>query len=148
MPEKISSETRSRMMSGIRATNTKPERLVRSGLHALGFRFVLHRRGLPGSPDLVLPKWSTAVFVHGCFWHGHAGCRYYRIPKTRTGFWTEKIAGNIRRDAAAIEALRACGWRVAVVWECALRRDPRQAIADLAQFIDSDEESTEIGQPA
>jgi len=147
MSEKISPEVRSRMMSGIRGTNTKPERVVRSGLHALGFRFRLHRRGLPGNPDLVLPKWKSVVFVHGCFWHGHAGCAYYRIPKTRTEFWTEKIAGNIRRDAAAIEALHAGNWRIAVVWECALRRDARQAVENLARFIASGEQSVEIGQP-
>jgi len=145
--EKISSETRSRMMSGIRGTNTKPERLVRSGLHAQGFRFRVHRRDLPGRPDLVLSRWRAAVFVHGCFWHGHAGCPFFRIPKTRTEFWTDKISGNIWRDAAAIEALRAAGWRVAIVWECALRRDAPQAIEELARFIQSGQAAIEIGQP-
>lgn len=135
------------MMSGIRGTNTKPERLVRSGLHALGFRFLLHRRALPGSPDLVLPKWNAVVFVHGCFWHGHEDCAYYRIPKTRTEFWREKINSNIRRDAEATEALHADGWRVGVVWECALRRDSRQTIEELASFIRSDERSIEVRQP-
>lgn len=148
MPEKIAPETRSRMMAGIRGTDTKPERLVRSGLHASGFRFRLHRRELPGRPDLVLPKWKVVVFVHGCFWHGHAGCAYYRIPKTRTEFWIDKISTNIRRDAAAIDALRAVGWRVAVVWECALRRDADEVVRTLGGFIRSGEPSVEIGSPA
>ncbi|MFC3131325.1 very short patch repair endonuclease, partial [Coralloluteibacterium stylophorae] len=120
MPEKINPETRSRMMSGIRGSNTKPELLIRSGLHAAGFRFRLHARALPGRPDLVLPRWRVAVFAHGCFWHGHKGCGYFRIPKTRTEFWTEKIAANARRDEMAIQALHALKWRIAVVWECAL----------------------------
>lgn len=147
VPEKISSATRSRMMAGIRGANTKPEMQIRSGLHAAGFRFRLHARGLPGKPDVVLPKWKVAVFVHGCFWHGHAGCAYFQLPKTRIGFWTDKIAANAARDTRAIDALRAAGWRVAVVWECALRSAPEQAIEELAQFIRSDRVEIEIAKP-
>lgn len=147
MPEKIDPETRSRMMSGIRGTNTKPELQVRSGLHAAGFRFRLHVRGLPGRPDVVLPKWRAVVFAHGCFWHGHVGCSYFRVPKTRTEFWTAKISGNTQRDARSMQALQDAGWRVAVVWECALRTDPAAAIAELSQFIRSDSSYIEIAKP-
>ena len=144
VPEKISPETRSRMMAGIRGGNTKPERLVRSGLHAAGFRFRLHRRGMPGRPDLVLPRWHVAVFVHGCFWHGHAGCPYFRVPKTRTVFWTDKISRNSKRDRAVEAALRQLGWRVATVWECALRHDANNVISQLVAFIQSAAPQIEI----
>lgn len=146
MSERISPETRSRMMSSIRGTNTKPERLVRSGLHAQGFRFRLHVGSLPGRPDLVMPKWRVALFVHGCFWHGHLGCRYFKIPKIRTNFWVDKIAGNTRRDLEAIKRLRADGWRVGIVWECALRQDARRAVIALNQFIRSDDAQVEIAE--
>ncbi|RYD67576.1 MAG: DNA mismatch endonuclease Vsr [Verrucomicrobiaceae bacterium] len=106
MPEKISPETRSRMMSGIRGKNTRPEITVRSFLHRNGFRFRLHGRDLPGKPDVVLPRWKVAVFVHGCFWHGHIGCRYFKLPKTRAEFWKTKIDGNKQRDAVAVDRLR------------------------------------------
>lgn len=139
MAERISKETRSRMMSGIRGRDTKPELLVRSGLHAAGLRFRLQGRGLPGRPDVVLRRWRVAVFAHGCFWHGHQGCPYFRIPKSRTEFWTEKIESNARRDGTAVKALLAAGWRVAVVWECALRNDPDRAIFELVQFVRSKE---------
>lgn len=146
MTEKISPETRSRMMSGIRASNTKPEKQVRSGLHANGFRFRLHEHSLPGSPDIVLKRWRVAVFVHGCFWHGHEGCSYFRVPKTRTDFWVNKIAGNAKRDARAIEILRDRGWRVAVVWECALRADGARAVTMLSEFIRSEAGFAEIAR--
>jgi len=112
--------TRSRMMAGIRSKDTQPEMRVRRGLHQRGLRFRLHVRGLPGRPDLVLPRWNTVVFVHGCFWHGH-DCSYFRWPKTRTEFWCEKINGNRERDGRATEQLCAAGWRVLVIWECAFR---------------------------
>lgn len=114
--------TRSKMMSGIRSKDTKPEMAVRGFLHRQGFRFRLHRKDLPGTPDLVLPKHRAVVFVHGCFWHGH-NCRYFRLPKTRTEFWSEKISGNRARDARNEEALRASGWKVIVIHECEIRDD-------------------------
>lgn len=113
--------TRSEMMSRIRSTDTVPEVKLRKALHAMGFRFRIHSRSLPGSPDIVLPKYRSAIFVHGCFWHGHEGCRNFRIPKTRPEFWTEKIGRNRERDRAAIDRLLQEGWRVLVVWECASR---------------------------
>ncbi|MDN0075490.1 DNA mismatch endonuclease Vsr [Crenobacter sp. SG2303] len=117
----VDARTRSRMMSGIRGRDTKPEILVRKALFAERFRFRLHRHDLPGSPDIVLPRYRVAIFVHGCFWHMHAGCRYAKMPATRTDFWSKKLRGNVERDARAMEALVAAGWRVLVVWECATR---------------------------
>jgi DNA mismatch endonuclease (patch repair protein) len=131
-------------MSGIRGRDTKPERLVRSHLHAHGFRFRICRGDMPGSPDVVLPRWRTVVFAHGCFWHGHTGCRLFRIPKTRTEFWATKISANASRDSAAVKALLESGWRVAVVWECALRDSQQAALEELIRFIRSDEIETEI----
>lgn len=107
-------------MSGIRGKNTKPEWLVRRGLHARGFRYRLHPKDLPGTPDLVLPKYKAAIFVHGCFWHGH-NCRLFKWPSTRQEFWRQKIEGNVARDARATNSLIEMGWRVATVWECGLR---------------------------
>ena len=109
-------------MSGIRSKNTRPELVVRSFLHRKGFRFRLHRKDLPGTPDLVLPKYRTVIFVHGCFWHGH-DCRYFRLPKTRTDFWDEKISGNRARDAKNRELLLHSGWNVLEVYECEIRDD-------------------------
>jgi DNA mismatch endonuclease (patch repair protein) len=143
--EKISPQTRSRMMAGIRAKDTQPELLVRSFLHARGFRFRLHRRDLAGRPDLVLPRHQAVVFVHGCFWHGHAGCPYFRIPKTRTKFWEDKIASNSQRDALATRVLHQQGWRVAIVWECALKERPELTLRDVAAFLSSDREHFETG---
>lgn len=108
------------MMAGIRGKDTKPERIVRSILHRAGFRFRLHVADLPGKPDIVLPKWRTVVFVHGCFWHGHE-CAKFRWPATRRSFWREKIQGNRVRDDDHFRKLIAAGWRVAVVWECAVQ---------------------------
>lgn len=107
-------------MAGIRSKNTKPEMVVRRFLHGQGYRYRLHRKDLPGTPDLVLPKYQAVIFVHGCFWHGH-DCRYYRLPKTRTAFWAEKIAGNRSRDEKNQRLLEAEGWRVVVVRECEIR---------------------------
>jgi len=112
--------TRSRMMSGIKGKNTQPEILIRSGLHRLGFRYRLHEKKLPGRPDIVLPKYSAVILVHGCFWHGH-DCKYFKLPSTRGEFWQSKIEGNCSRDIRNMSALIADGWRVCVVWECAVR---------------------------
>ena len=145
MPEKISQETRSRMMAGIKGKDTKPELMVRSHLHRRGFRFRLHHSVLQGRPDVVLPRWGVAIFVHGCFWHGHSGCRYFRTPKTRTLFWEDKIKANVCRDRSAQEALAAAGWRVAVIWECSLRDDAEKALEQLTGFIRSESTLMEIG---
>jgi DNA mismatch endonuclease, patch repair protein len=107
-------------MAGIRAKDTKPELLVRRGLHAKGFRFRLHVRELPGSPDLVLPRFRAVIFVHGCFWHGH-DCHLFKWPKTREEFWRRKIARNREIDTLALSLLSETGWRCATIWECALK---------------------------
>lgn len=121
MTDVVDTATRSRMMSGIRGKNTKPEIIIRKALFAAGFRFRLHRRDLPGAPDIVLPGRRVVVFVHGCFWHRHNGCRYARLPATRPEFWREKLDGNVQRDGRAVKMLLESGWRVLVVWECAVR---------------------------
>lgn len=109
------------MMAGIRGKDTKPEMRVRVALFARGYRYRLHRRDLPGTPDIVLPGRRVAIFVNGCFWHGHPECSLAKVPGTRTTFWKEKFQSNRQRDKAATEALRASGWRVLVVWECFIR---------------------------
>jgi DNA mismatch endonuclease, patch repair protein len=117
MADIVDKATRSRMMSGIRAKDTKPELIVRSFLHRAGIRFRLHVK-LPGKPDLLLPKFKTAVFVHGCFWHRHQGCRFATTPSTNRAFWQEKFRTNVSRDSDATKRLEALGWRVLIVWEC------------------------------
>lgn len=121
MADIFTKRKRSEVMSRIRGKDTKPEVSFRKALHRLGFRYRLHAKGLPGKPDIVLPKYRTAIFVHGCFWHGHRPCKVYRLPKTNREFWAEKIAGNRSRDRRNVKALLGDGWRVAVVWECALQ---------------------------
>lgn len=125
MTDVVDVETRSRMMSNIRSKNTSPELLIRKALHARGFRFRVHAKNLPGTPDLVLPKYKAAVFIHGCFWHGHH-CSYFKVPQTRQAFWLEKIGKNQVRDAHQIAALRALNWRVLIIWECAVRSMKKQ----------------------
>lgn len=120
MADVVDRATRSRMMSGIRGTNTKPELIVRSFLHRHGLRFRLHIRELPGRPDVVLPKYRVAVFVHGCFWHRHEGCRYATTPRNNAAFWRDKLNGNVLRDARRRRELTRLGWRVFTVWECEL----------------------------
>lgn len=132
------------MMSTIRGRDTKPEMLVRRHLHGLGFRYRLSPRDLPGRPDLVLRRYNVAIFVHGCFWHGHDGCRFATVPATRTEFWTAKISANKARDAAAEDKLRTLGWRLAIVWECALRLDQSRTLQQVADFIVSDEPTIEM----
>lgn len=143
----VSPSVRSHMMAGIRGKDTKPELLLRSELHRRGFRFRLHRRDLPGCPDMVFPKWGAAIFVHGCFWHGH-DCHLFRLPKTRTEFWREKIAGNALRDQRQINALREAGWRVGVVWECAVKGRTRLpldvVIVQCAAWLVSSRQGMEI----
>lgn len=118
MMDRISKEHRSWNMSRIRGRDTKPEKVVRSLLHRMGYRFRLHRKGLPGKPDIVLPKYRTVIFVHGCFWHRHSGCRFAYTPKSRGEFWQQKFRANRRRDHRSTAALTRLGWRVLVIWEC------------------------------
>lgn len=120
MPDVVDAATRSRMMAGIRAKDTRPEMILRRGLHARGFRFRLHDRRLQGSPDLVFPRLQAVIFVHGCFWHGH-DCHLFRFPATRQEFWRAKIEDNAARDVATEDALVRAGWRVLTIWECALK---------------------------
>ena len=121
------SPLRSRIMRSINKKNTRPELAVRQVLHAMGLRFRLHRRDLPGTPDVVLPRHRAVVLVHGCFWHQHAGCKHAKLPRTRPEYWLPKLARNAERDARSKAALEAAGWRVFVVWECETK--DRQALA-------------------
>lgn len=120
MTDTLSIEERSERMSRIRGTNTAPELALRSALHRLGLRFRLHAKDLPGKPDIVLPKHGSVIFVHGCFWHRHPGCRVATIPKSNTEFWREKFSRNVQRDTRHVRSLRAAGWRVFTAWECDL----------------------------
>jgi DNA mismatch endonuclease (patch repair protein) len=135
------------MMSGIRGTNTKPELLLRKGLHARGFRFRLHDRALPGKPDIVLPRYRAVIFAHGCFWHGH-DCHLFKWPSTRPEFWQAKIDRNRAVDARAEAALAEAGWRRAIVWECALKGRtcllPEDVISTCADWLKSDRQRLEI----
>ena len=115
------SEQRSRNMSAIKSKNTKPEIKVRKVLHSMGYRFRLHRKDLPGSPDIVLPKYKTVIFVHGCFWHRHENCKYASTPKTRQEFWEAKFRENINRDKLNQENLSSNGWKIIIVWECEIK---------------------------
>ncbi len=121
MTDRISKEHRSWNMSRIRSQNTKPERIVRSLLHKMGFRFRLHNKDLPGSPDIVLPKYKMVVFVHGCFWHRHQGCPYAYEPASRIDFWQKKFQNNINRDSENLKNLSILGWKAEVIWECQTR---------------------------
>jgi DNA mismatch endonuclease, patch repair protein len=114
----ITPAERSTLMSRIQGKNTKPEILVRSAAHSLGYRFRLHRRDLPGTPDIVFPRLGKVIFVHGCFWHQHRGCRYAYKPKSNSLFWEKKFSGNVERDKRHLRALRQLGWDVLTVWEC------------------------------
>lgn len=119
--DNLSPERRSWNMSRIRGKDTKPELVVRSMLHRMGLRFRLHRKDLPGKPDIVLPKYRTVIFVHGCFWHRHRNCRFAYTPKTRQEFWQQKFVGTVERDKKKAKQLRRLGWRVMTVWECETR---------------------------
>lgn len=121
MADIVDQKTRSRMMSGIGGKDTRPELILRRALHSRGYRYRLHDRKLPGSPDIVMRGRKTAIFVHGCFWHRHENCRYAPTPSTRTEFWAQKFERNVARDAETVAALHEMGWRVAKVWECELK---------------------------
>ncbi|MXX75113.1 MAG: very short patch repair endonuclease [Holophagales bacterium] len=122
------------MMSGIRGRDTKPEMVIRKGLHARGYRYRLHSRSLPGKPDLVFPSRRAAIFVHGCFWHGH-DCPLFKWPSTRAGWWREKIEGNRARDQAVRQQLAAMGWRQLRIWECALKGRQRRPVGELLDSV-------------
>lgn len=119
--DRLSPSERSENMRRIKGKDTGPEHVVRRMLHAMGYRFRLHRRNLPGSPDIVMPGRRLAIFVHGCFWHRHQGCRRSTMPSTRQEFWQGKFARTVERDAEQLAALKALGWRTAVIWECETR---------------------------
>lgn len=128
----VSSEVRSRMMQAVKGRDTSAEKAVRSRLHAAGYRFRLHYRRLPGRPDIVLPRYKIAVFVHGCFWHGHS-CARGKRPSSNTAFWNAKIDGNMVRDRANIAALKAAGWKPVTIWQCSLQRDAQRLLALLSR---------------
>jgi DNA mismatch endonuclease (patch repair protein) len=133
------SESRSRNMAAIKAKDTKPELQVRKALRAAGFRFSLHRKDLPGRPDIVLPKYRLVVLVHGCFWHRHADCKLAYTPKSNKLFWLKKFSDNMSRDSATVRKLNEMGWRTLVIWECGLRDKKRSShlINFLRQFVPS-----------
>jgi DNA mismatch endonuclease, patch repair protein len=134
MADVLTAEQRSRCMAAIRGKNTKPERLVRSLLHAMGYRFRLHRANLPGRPDIVLPKHRVALFVHGCFWHVHS-CRFGKVvPKTNAKFWADKRQGTVKRDRSNRRHLSQIGWKPVVIWECETRA-PNKAVLKLRRWI-------------
>lgn len=138
MADVVNKAKRSQMMAGIRGKDTKPERTLRSRLHAAGLRYQLHVSSLPGKPDLVFPKYKAAIFVHGCFWHRHQGCWWCTQPATRPKFWNSKFDQNIRRDAKDLADLGELGWRVAVVWECALRlQSPDEVARTVQRWLES-----------
>ncbi|MDT0633331.1 DNA mismatch endonuclease Vsr [Spectribacter hydrogenoxidans] len=142
MTDVVDRATRSRMMSGIRGSNTRPEIRVRRYLHRSGLRFRLHRAGLPGRPDIVLPRFRAALFVHGCFWHRHDGCRYTTSPKTRPAFWESKFRQNVERDRKNVNDLLELGWRVLVIWECGIRNHPDRMM-EIADWIRGPESFSE-----
>lgn len=153
MADVMTPEQRSRCMAAIRGKDTKPEMIVRKYLFSRGLRYRVQVRKLPGNPDIVLPKYRTAVFVNGCFWHGHEGCRYFRLPKSNIQFWHEKISRNIARDCRNAAALQALGWRVITVWECdirtaATRRTSLEDLYDRITDTPSPAQHTSYGEPA
>lgn len=147
MADVLSPEQRSYCMSRIRGKDTKPEYVIRKGLFAMGFRYRLHERSLPGCPDLVFPKYRAVILVHGCLWHKHE-CESFRWPKTNAAFWREKITRNSRNDAKNLVKLNAAGWRVLTVWECTLRRKPsvdlEKIIAKVARWLDHGQKRREF----
>ena len=148
MPDVVDQETRSRMMSGIRGKNTRPELAIRRGLHAKGYRFRLHANDVPGKPDLVLPRYHAAIFVNGCFWHNH-DCHLFKMPSTRTEFWRSKIEKNVERDRKVDALLDEAGWRKMAIWECALkgrtRLDFDDVISRVGEWLSGQQMRGEIG---
>lgn len=142
MVDRISKEHRSWNMSRIRGKDTCPEKLLRSMLHRAGYRFRLHHPGLPGKPDIVLPKYHTVVFVHGCYWHRHRGCSNATMPQSRTEFWQKKFNDTIERDTRKENELKKLGWRVVTVWECEIKNNPQLALEHVAQQLDGGHDGT------
>ena len=143
MADNVGSETRSRMMAGVRAKHTQPELALRRALHASGTRFRLHTK-LPGTPDLTFQRFKAVCFVHGCFWHRHSGCSRATTPTSRTEFWRDKFSRNVDRDGRSQRELRKAGWRVAIVWECALSRGRiSNTVKTLNQWLRSDQPNYE-----
>ena len=126
--DSFSPQKRSSVMACVKSRDTGPEKFVRSLQHAMGYRFLLYRRDLPGTPDIILPKHRTVIFVHGCFWHQHDGCKRAKLPTTNTDFWQKKLTANKKRDAHIAEELEKLGWRVLVIWECELKN--REALCE------------------
>jgi len=146
MVDVVTPEVRSRMMAGIRGRDTRPELLLRKALHARGFRYRLADKRLPGSPDIVLPKYRAVIFVHGCFWHRHPGCGKATTPASNTDFWLAKFAANVTRDERNLHDLIDLGWRVAIVWECAIGRIIQQELMNnLQRFLEGQADRMELG---
>lgn len=145
MADTMTPEQRHRCMAAIKSNDTKPEMLVRRYLHALGYRYGLHNKKLPGSPDIVLRRLRTVIFINGCFWHGHDNCKYYRLPKTNPDFWRTKIEANRARDARTTAALRTLGWRVIVIWGCQLKTEElrNKTLRELADILTGSAPGTE-----
>jgi len=135
MADTISEERRSWNMSRIKAKDTKPELIVRSLIHKMGYRFRIHRKDLPGKPDIVLPKYKTVIFVHGCFWHRHQGCKRAATPKSRVKYWEDKFAGNLKRDKNHQKQLKEMGWKVHVIWECEVKNNIGTVKKKIQKFI-------------
>jgi DNA mismatch endonuclease (patch repair protein) len=145
MTDRIDKATRSRTMAAIHSRDTKPEKWVRSALHHQGFRFRLHNKKLPGSPDLVLRKYNAVIFINGCFWHQHQNCKVAHIPETRQAFWEKKFARNVARDQKVLYQLKVLGWRAAIVWECGLKKKIRaETVHRLALWLRGDAEYFEM----
>lgn len=147
MTDIVDKKTRSRMMSGIRSKNTKPELLIRSQLHKMGFRFRIHVRELPGKPDIVLKKYNAVIMVNGCFWHHH-NCDLFKWPKTRPDFWKKKIELNATRDVENIASLKSMGWRICTIWECAIKGRKKMELTDIinltVSWLKSEDQTLEI----
>lgn len=134
-----SAEKRSELMSRVRSKNTKPEMAVRSLLHGMGYRFRLHRKDLPGNPDIVLPKYRSVIFVHGCFWHQHSGCSKAKIPERNKDYWEPKLNRNVQRDSEAQRALAESGWGAMVLWECEINSQNPMVLRKIRNFLQSAE---------
>ena len=132
--DRISGEHRSWNMSRIKSSNTKPEIIVRSLLHNMGYRFRIHRKDLPGKPDIVLPRYKSVIFVHGCFWHRHKGCKNAASPKTKKTFWREKFRANVERDRKVQKEMKSMGWKIQIIWECELS-DPEEVRKSLKSHL-------------